>query len=473
MERQDRATGGIRLALNSQTPLIRFRDESWTLASGVEEVRLADLSEDKDYKFTTGGVTRMVFPLLRAWLDAKYLADASWIAMAAGESAPRLNHHGVRLSFVGMTEREKKAYAVVKERMWALLNSNPSTPVPHGEGGVPEDAWVAFDRYQERSARAIEQAAERMGGVDLLYIHDFQQVGVAENWQGPDVPKLFHLHTPFPSVLPPAWVEYLLARLELYDAVVVSTPRYAKNLRAAGLTRPIHVIPPFIDPKDQPQATPERITAFREHFRVRESERIVLNVGRMDPMKGQDRLIKAMPMVLQEVPEARLVLVGNGSFSSSKKGGLGLSKGAQWRSALEALAKDLGVSERVTFTGHLDDAEIPAAYHVCDVFSLPSTREGFGLAAVEAWRHRKPVVVCDRTGVAEVVEQGVNGLVVDCGEPDALAKALVSLLRDPDTRARMGREGLAASEVATLPVGMRSLERVFDDLLKEAPRATQ
>lgn len=470
MERQDPGFRGIRLLVNSQTPLIRFRDECAALEG---EVRLQDLREEEHYKFTTGGVTRMVFPLLRRWLEAGRLADVEWVAMAAGETAPRLTHEGVRLSFVGMSEAEKKGYAVVKERMWALLNSNPSTAAPHGEEGIPEDAWAAFDAYQERSARALEQAAERMGGVDVLYVHDFQQVGVAELWRGPDVPKVFHLHTPFPSVLPQAWVDYLLARLHHYDAVVVSTQRYAHNLRNAGLKTPIHVIPPFIDPADQREPTQEEVERFRARFGVRAGEKVILNVGRMDPMKGQDRLIKAMPAILRELPDARLVLVGNGSFSSSKKGGLGLSKGAQWRAALEALTKELGVEKHVTFTGHLDDDDIPAAYVACDAFCLPSTREGFGLAAVEAWRHRRPVVVSDRTGVAEVVENGVNGMVADCADPDALAQALLDILRSPERARSMGEAGLGASDVATLPVGARSLETLLDTLLRrEAPRAT-
>ena len=457
------------MAVSSQTPLIRFRDEAGDLRG---DIRLEDLQEEVDYKFTTGGVTRMVFPLLRKWLDSGKVRDAEWVALAAGEEAPRLTHKGVRLSFVGMSGDEKKGYALVKERMWALLNSNPSTPAPHGAEGIPEDAWVAFDAYQARSAEALLAACQRMGGVDLLYVHDFQQVGVAEAWRGPAVPKVFHLHTPFPSVLPPAWVDYLLARLHHYDAVIVSTRRYAENLRAAGLKTPVHVIPPFIDPDDQPQATPGSAARFRERFGLRPGDRVVLNVGRMDPMKGQDRLLKAMPALLKEVPEARLVLVGNGSFSSAKKGGLGLSKGAQWRSALEALAKDLGVSDRVVFTGHLEDEEIPAAYANCEVFCLPSTREGFGLAAIEAWRHEKPVIVSDRTGVAEFVEQGVSGLSVDCADPDALAQALLGLLRDPAKARRMGRAGLDASVEATLPVGARGLERLFGGLLKEAGRAT-
>ena len=457
-------TTGLRLAVNTQTPLVRFRDECVTKLAD-RPVRLADLREPDDFKFTTGGVTRMLTPLLRRWLDAGRLARAEWVAMAAGERAPELDHDGIHLSFVGLNDAEKKGYAQVKERLWALLNSNPSTPVPHGEGGIPEAAWVEFDAYQRRSAEALRQAGERMGGMDLLYIHDFQQVGVAAAWEGPRVPRVFHLHTPFPSVMPRAWADYVIENLRRYDAVVVSTRRYAENLRAFGLDVPIHVIRPFIDPADYTPATREGVRAFRESFRVAETDRVVLNVGRMDPMKGQDRLIRAMPLVLERVPDARLVLVGNGSFSSSKNGGLGLSKGHQWRAALEALARDLHVTERVTFTGHLGDDQLPAAYEACSVFSLPSTREGFGLAAVEAWRHAKPVVVSDRAGVSELVEDGVNGHAVDAGDTKALAEALVALLLDADAARRMGEAGKDASEEATLHTGARHLERLFESVL--------
>ena len=460
---------GLRLAVSTQTPLVRFRDEA--LARVAEgPVRLADLREPDDFKFTTGGVTRMLCPLLRRWLDDRTVARTEWVAMAAGERAPMLEHDGISLSFVGLTEGEKRGYAQVKERLWALLNSNPSTPVPHGEGGIPEGAWVDFDAYQRRSAEALRMAGERMGGLDLLYVHDFQQVGVAAAWEGPRVPRVFHLHTPFPSVMPPAWADYVIDNLRRYDAVVVSTRRYAENLRAFGLDAPLHVIRPFIDPADYKPPTRQDVAAFRDAFRIPESDRVILNVGRMDPMKGQDRLVRAMPLVLERVPDARLVLVGNGSFSSSKKGGLGLSKGEQWRAALEALTRELHVTERVTFTGHLGDAQIPAAYEACAAFSLPSTREGFGLAAIEAWRHGKPVVVSDRAGVSELVEDGANGYAVDAADVRALADALVALLRDADAAKAMGKAGRDASEEATLPVGARHLETLFESVLgaKEA-----
>ena len=458
-------TPGLRLAVNTQTPLVRFYDEA-NPAPGLRT--LAEFRELEDYKFTTGGVTRMLLPLLKRWRRGGFASGAAWVALAAGEATPRLDVDGVRLSFVKLPAEDRAGYAIAKERMWQLLNSYPSAPVPHGEGGIPEHAWVAFDRYQALSAAALLGEAREMGGADALYVHDFQQVGVGEAWQGHDIPKLFHLHTPFPSHLPAAWNEYFQARLRAFDAIIVSTRRYRDNLLAAGVDVPIHVMPPFIDPEDYAQATSADVDAFRDRFGIARSDRVVLNVGRMDPMKGQDRLLRAMPALLARVPEAKLLLVGNGSFSSSRKGGLGLDKGRQWRASLEALAKDLGVSDRVIFTGHLADHEIPLAYETCHAFALPSTREGFGLAVIEAWRHARPVVVSDRCGVAELID-GSNGVSLDAGQPRLLANTLAELLLDADRAAAMGQQGFRDSAQATMPHGRATLERILMDIM-EAPR---
>lgn len=454
----------LRLVVNTQTPLVRLRQESLMRA---DQLHLEDLLPEVDYKLTAGGVTRMLQPLLSRGLSAGRLAGAEWIALAPDDAHPDIETpEGFRLSYVGIPADERVGYAYVKEHVWSLLNAmDPPGEEPDGR------QLEAFRAHHERSAAALIHASKRLGGAHLHYVHDFQQLGVGGHLPEDGAARIFHLHTPFPSTLPSAWAERFVDALSDYDVVICSTHRYARNLRRVGLRTPIRVVTPFIDPAAYPQPSAEEVASFRMRFGIAPDDRVVLNIGRMDPMKGQDRLIRAMPELVAEIPNVRLVLVGNGSFSSSTKGGLGLSKGAEWRARLETLAAELDVADRVTFTGHLDDSLVPAALASCDAFALPSTREGFGLAAVEAWLYRKPVVVSDRAGVADLMTDGVNGLVVDCCEPARLKRALAHLLGDPEVATEIGEAGLARSTAASLPAGERALEAIFAELQAEAPHA--
>lgn len=153
-------------------------------------------------------------------------------------------------------------------------------------------------------------------------------------------------------------------------------------------------------------------------------------VGRLEPEKGQATLIDAWPRVLAQVPEARLLVVGEGSR----------------REALEAQAEALGLlgdactgdacvgtrharpNARVVFTGRRDD--VPAVTAALDVAVLPSYREAQGLVILEAMALSRPVVASAVGGIPEMITDGVTGLLVPPRDPQALADAIVRLLRD-------------------------------------------
>lgn len=145
--------------------------------------------------------------------------------------------------------------------------------------------------------------------------------------------------------------------------------------------------------------------------------------GRLAPEKGQRVAIEAMFLVQEDLPEARLVIAGDGPE----------------RESLEACARVLGVADRVDFAGFV--ADVRGLMCACDVVIVPSLKEGFGLAAVEAMALKRPVVASATGGLPEVVVQGETGILVAPEDPKALAQALLDLARDSDMRARLGNNG--------------------------------
>ncbi len=153
-------------------------------------------------------------------------------------------------------------------------------------------------------------------------------------------------------------------------------------------------------------------------------------VGRLSPEKGQRWLLDAMGKVVQHLPSARLLVVGDGAE----------------RETLVAHADKVGLNGRVVWAGKVSREEALVCFGAMDVVAVPSLWEGFGLCAAEAMAFAKPVVASDVDGLREVVSNGQTGRLVPCGDAGAMADALVALLRDPATMQRLGRAGRARAE---------------------------
>jgi len=142
-------------------------------------------------------------------------------------------------------------------------------------------------------------------------------------------------------------------------------------------------------------------------------------VGYLLPEKGQELLIRALPLVLARHPDASLVLAGDGPC----------------RARLERLAAELGVARAVEFAGHVED--VAAVYRSLDVFLFPSLAEPLGSALLTAMAYGLPVVARPSGAVPEVIEDGGNGLFAS-EEPGAFAAAVLRLLDDAELAARLG-----------------------------------
>jgi phosphatidyl-myo-inositol dimannoside synthase len=156
--------------------------------------------------------------------------------------------------------------------------------------------------------------------------------------------------------------------------------------------------------------------------------RVILTVGRWvssERYKGTDDLIRAVSQLFTIVPSLHLVAVGRGDDLPR----------------LKQLAVDLSVADRVHFLEGLSNQEVAACYAHADLFALPSTGEGFGLVFLEAMAFSKPVVATASGGTPDVVEDGINGLLIPPADAGALVGALGRLLCDESLRKVLGRHG--------------------------------
>jgi glycosyltransferase involved in cell wall biosynthesis len=162
----------------------------------------------------------------------------------------------------------------------------------------------------------------------------------------------------------------------------------------------------------------------------------VLFVGRLEKRKGIIPLLEAIPRVLDRVPGVRFVLAGK---DNSRHDGFWRRTGRDY--AAYFAHRYPGLTSHVEFTGSVSEEALQDLYRSCDLFVAPSLYESFGLVYLEAMNYAKPVIGCHAGGVAEVIEQGQTGLLVDPGDAADLAEGIVSLLRSPARLREMGLAG--------------------------------
>ena len=170
----------------------------------------------------------------------------------------------------------------------------------------------------------------------------------------------------------------------------------------------------------------------RKELMLSANEPIVLYVGRMEPLKGLDILIRALSLL----PESRthcLVVGGNATDDGEM-------------AQLRILAQELSIAPRMSFLGPVEHENLPRYYAAADVTAVPSRYESFGLVALESLACGTPVVASEGGGLPTIVEHGVNGLLVSDFDPARFSDSLGLLLRDEGLRASMSKEAVTTAK---------------------------
>ena len=245
----------------------------------------------------------------------------------------------------------------------------------------------------------------------------------------------------------------LLASLTpMMDRLIVPSASIEHKVRCEGRgASRFAVIPNGVDLSRF--AGPVPPCTMRDEFGIPCDAPLVGVVARLEAEKGHRHLVDAWPAVLHAVPDAWLAIVGEGSESD----------------VLRAQARSLGpaVSRRIVFTGRRDD--VSALTADLTVAALPSLREAQGISILEAMARHRPVVASAVGGIPEVITSGVDGLLVPPADPVALADAVVTLLRDPAMRDRIGEAGYrTVAERFSIDAQVKRIQTVYDEDLARA-----
>lgn len=287
-----------------------------------------------------------------------------------------------------------------------------------------------------------------------LFVAGFFGRGIAKKMNAPMVATL---HTPFtqyvrwtvPFLLPVSW-PFLVPLYKWYfsfhDMVVAPSARAGDELKDAGIKTPIKVIYNGIVLKVFSDANDK---LFREKYHIEKATPMVICVGRIDPGKNVDIIIKATKIVLSEIPNLKLVIIGDGVLKKS----------------MEELVKKEKLEGSVLFTGFLDRDMIASAYKASDLSLMASDTDVLPTVTTEAMAAGNPVVAVTDKAVLPLVENERNGFLTK-KNPEDFAKYMTILLKDKPLREQYGKESIEISKGFSVEKTVNNLLQVYTELIK-------
>ena len=302
-------------------------------------------------------------------------------------------------------------------------------PLPakvRGLWGLLEHSWTID--------RTITHLERTQGIFDMVEISNWGAEALIYSLH-PRAPLVIRLSTPIAVIYPltgrsPTKVDFrILTYLEVLPVrrahCIIANSRFTANYCADLYGFPVaqaKVIPHGIKAPAVVSETP----------RPQDTTVTVLFVGRLEPRKGIDYLLQAIPQVVGSMPHVRFVIAGRDIGPAPQ--------GASYQEYFASFATPEAI-KATTFLGYVDDRTWAQLYTECDIFVAPSLSESFGLIYIEAMVHAKPVVAFRAAAIPEVVEHGETGLLAALKDVSSLANALTTLAQDGELRRDMGRRG--------------------------------
>jgi glycosyltransferase involved in cell wall biosynthesis len=240
--------------------------------------------------------------------------------------------------------------------------------------------------------------------------------------------------------------------LYLADQIVALYSQWVVNVRQLCPTAKVQVLRNLVHRQDPPE--PAAVQGLREELGLGAKNFVVLTVGYVGWRKGSFEILKAVPQIVSKDDSIRFVFVG----SEENPGEM-----AQLMDQVERQ----GLQRWVTFTGEVVREKVSLFYGLADIYLLPSFIEGMPISIIEALRSALPVISTRIAGIPDMIEDGMSGLLIEPGAPEAIAQAVLALKSDPDLCKRLAAGAKRTFEEKFEFSGgieeVRKLYRSFDD----------
>ena len=309
---------------------------------------------------------------------------------------------------------------------------------------------------QDRFITPFESIPNSLERPDIIHCHLFTTTFMALRYAKKNaVPTVVTYHTLFTDyvrrIYPPAQkISYPIVKLitkwyfDKFDAVIAPSQKVVRALKEAGVKTKIYQVNNAINLKEFQD---KNDTLFRKKFNV--SQKYIISVSTLDKGKNVQLAVEAMPTVLKNFPNIKLVIAGEGNEGQK----------------LNKLVQKLGLTSNVLFTGFLKRDEVASAYKGAE-FSLElSVVDTLPTVATEAATTGKALVALKDDAMVDIVKNDVNGLVIEKPNPQELANAMIKLLKDPKLLNRYSKGSLDIVKNFSIEHYVDKLEKIYREVI--------
>ena len=275
------------------------------------------------------------------------------------------------------------------------------------------------------------------------------------------IPKILTIHTqyeqyayyiyPIPERVTQEAIKMIISNLA-YKTDCITTPSASmkKIIENYGIKNRIEVIPNAIHLISFKEDDELKRTEIKKKYNLKEDNKIILFVGRIASEKSIDKVIKALAIIKKRnSSKEKLLIVGNGPAMDE----------------LKQLTRSLKVEEDVIFTGTVSYEEIQHYYKMAYVFTIASTTETFGIVTIEALASGVPVVAVKAPGAADILTDGLDGLLVD-DDVEKIANALEKIIKEPELREKLSLGALKTSEKYNIDTISERMLNLYREVIK-------